>query len=208
MSIYDVYPNELIEKTAEELKKIDTIKPPKWAAFAKTGAHKERSPNKKDWWYIRAAAILRSLYVLGPIGVSKLRTKYGGKRRRGHKKSHFRKGSGSVIRKILQQLEKAELAKFVEKGIHKGRIAAPKGKALLDKTAVAILKTKEEKYPKKKGKDKEKKEDKEEKKEKNKESKKKVTKEEKKSKGKEKKTEKKEESEKEKNKDNKKESKK
>ncbi len=150
MSIYDVYPNELIEKTAEELKKIEEIKPPTWSVFAKTGAHKERAPLEKDWWYTRAAAILRTIYVLGPIGVSKLRTKYGGKKRRGHKKAHFRKGSGSVIRKILQQLEKAELAKFVEKGVHKGRVAAPKGKALLDKTAIAILKTKEKKYQKKK----------------------------------------------------------
>ncbi|MBD3354551.1 30S ribosomal protein S19e [Candidatus Woesearchaeota archaeon] len=150
MSIHDVYPNELIEKTAEELKKIEAIKPPTWSVFAKTGAHKERAPLEKDWWYTRAAAILRTICILGPIGVSKLRTKYGGKKRRGHKKAHFRKGSGSVIRKILQQLEKAELAKFVEKDVHKGRIAAPKGKALLDKTAAAILKSKENKHPKKK----------------------------------------------------------
>lgn len=142
MTVYEVYPNELIEKVAEELKKIEVIKPPVWSAFAKTGAHKERAPEEKDWWYKRAAAVLRSVFVLGPIGVSKLRTKYGGKRRRGHKKAHFKKGSGSVIRKILQQLEKAELIKFAEKGIHKGRVIAPKGKSLLDKTAVAILKTK------------------------------------------------------------------
>ena len=119
MSIYDVYPNELIEKVAEELKKIEEIKPPVWTAFAKTGAHRERAPLEKDWWYKRAAAILRSVAVLGPIGVSKLRTKYGGKKRRGHKKPEFRKGSGSVVRKCLQQLEKAGLIKFAERGVHR-----------------------------------------------------------------------------------------
>jgi small subunit ribosomal protein S19e len=149
MTVYEVYPNELIEKVAEELKKIEEIKPPVWAAFAKTGVHKERAPLDVAWWYSRAAAVLRSVYVLGPIGVSKLRTKYGGKKRRGHKMAHFRKGSGSVIRKILQQLEKAQLIKFVEKGIHKGRIIAPKGKSLLDKTAIAILKTKPKRAVKK-----------------------------------------------------------
>ncbi len=149
MTVNDVYPNELIEKVAEELKKIELIKPPVWAAFAKTGAHKERAPEEKDWWYKRAAAVLRSVSVLGPIGVSKLRTKYGGKKRRGHKKAHFKRGSGSVIRKILQQLQKAELIKFVEKGIHKGRVIAPKGRSLLDKTAVAIIKTKPKRNVKK-----------------------------------------------------------
>jgi small subunit ribosomal protein S19e len=145
MTVYEVYPNELIEKVAEELKKIEIIKPPVWSVFAKTGANKERAPLEKDWWYTRAAAVLRAVYMLGPIGVSKLRTKYGGKKRRGHKKAEFRKGSGSVIRKILQQLEKAELIKFVEKGAHKGRIIAPKGKSLLDKTSAAISKAKPKK---------------------------------------------------------------
>ena len=138
----DVYPNELIEKVAEKLKSVEAIKAPVWAAFAKTGAHNERAPLEGDWWYTRAAAVLRSIAILGPIGVSKLRTKYGGKKRRGHKKAEFRKGSGSVIRKILQQLEKAELIKFSEKGVHKGRVLGPKGKSLLDKTAAEISKAK------------------------------------------------------------------
>ena len=147
--MHDVSPNELIAKVAEELKKMETIKAPEWARFAKTGVHKERAPEGKDWWYQRAAAVLRSVAVLGPIGVSKLRTKYGGKKRRGHKKAAFRRGSGSVIRKVLQQLEKAELIKFVEKGVHKGKVIAPKGASLLDKTAAAISKATPKKVVKK-----------------------------------------------------------
>lgn len=149
MSMYDVYPNELIEAVSDKLKNNEAINPPKWAKFAKTGAHKERTPENKDWWYVRTAAILRTVCVLGPIGVSKLRTKYGGKRRRGHKKAEFRKGSGSVIRKGLQQLEKAKLVKFEEKGVHKGRVVTPAGRSLLDKTAVEILKKKDNKSKKK-----------------------------------------------------------
>ena len=145
MSIYDVELNELIERAAQELKKIDVISPPKWAAIVKTGVHKERPPVKSDWWYTRCAAILRSVYKLGPIGVSKLRTKYGGKMNRGHKKEHFFKGSGNILRKALQQLEKAGLIKQVEKGIHKGKIATPKGKSLLDKIAVQLSKGKYQK---------------------------------------------------------------
>lgn len=139
-TIYDVEPEELLEKTAEELKKIEDIKPPEWAIFIKTGAHKERPPIRKDWWYIRAASILRTLYKLGPIGVSKLRKKYGGRKRRGHKPEEFRKAGGSILRKILQQLEKAELAKQAKRDLHKGRIITPKGKSLLDKIATKIKK--------------------------------------------------------------------
>ena len=130
-NIYDQDPNELILKVAEKLKKVEQIKPPVWAIWVKTGVHKERPPIQKDWWHIRAAAVLRSIYKLGPIGVSKLRIKYGGKKDRGMKPEEFRKGSGNILRKILQQLESAELIKQNKKSVHKGRIITPKGIKLL-----------------------------------------------------------------------------
>jgi small subunit ribosomal protein S19e len=148
VSIYSVEANELILKAAEELKKIDSIKPPAWAVFVKTGISKQRPPAQKDWWYIRAAAILRSIYKIGPVGVNKLRTRYGSKKDRGVRPEHFYPASGNIIRKILQQLEKAELIKKGEHGVHKGKVIAPKGKSLLDKIAVSILKSKPKKVVK------------------------------------------------------------
>ena len=136
--MYDMDAQELIEKAAEELKKIPEIKPPEWAPFVKTGMHKERPPASNDWWYTRVASVLRTVYRLGPVGVSKLRTKYGGKKNRGVKKEHFFKGSGNILRKSLQQLEKAGFVKFTEKGIHKGRVITPKGRSFLDKIALKI----------------------------------------------------------------------
>ena len=136
--MYDVGAQELILKTAEELKKIPQIKAPAWAPFVKTGMSRERPPINSDWWYMRTASLLRIVYRQGPIGVSKLRSKYGGKQNRGTKKEHFYKGSGNILRKALQQLEKAGFVKFAEKGIHKGRIATPKGKSFLDKIAAQI----------------------------------------------------------------------
>ncbi len=145
-TMYDIDPQELILKTAEELKKLPEIKPPAWASFVKTGMHKERPPMKNDWWYIRTASVLRTVYRLGPVGVSKLRTKYGGKKNRGVKKEHFYKGSGNILRKSLQQLEKAGFVKFEEKGVHKGRVITPKGRSFLDKIAIQLqgLKPKQE----------------------------------------------------------------
>ena len=139
-TMYDADPQELIKKAAEEMKKIETIKPPTWAPFVKTGMSKQRPPTNSDWWYMRSASVLRSVYILGPIGVEKLRDKYGGKKNRGHKKQHTFKGSGNILRKVLQQLDKSGLTKFMEKGIHKGRIVTPKGKSFLDKIATQINK--------------------------------------------------------------------
>jgi small subunit ribosomal protein S19e len=135
--IDDIKPTELIEKTALELKKLSDIRAPEWAAFAKTGTHKERPPAKQDWWYTRAAAVLRTVYALGPIGVSKLRTKYGGRKNYGYAPEHHVKGSGNIIRKILQQLERADLIKQTKVGVHKGRVVTRKGKALLESAAQA-----------------------------------------------------------------------
>jgi small subunit ribosomal protein S19e len=132
--------NELINQTAEELKKQKLVEPTEWAKFVKTGHHKERLPDSPDWWYYRSAAILRSIAKLGPVGTQKLRTKYGGKKNRGHKPERFYKASGSIIRKILQQLETGELIKKDEKGAHKGRVLTGKGVSLMDKIAVQIAK--------------------------------------------------------------------
>lgn len=142
-TLYDVFPNDHIAKISEELKKIEAIQAPDWAKFVKTGVHKERAPVEKDWWHTRAAAVLRKVAIMGPIGVSKLRTKYGGKKRMGHRMPHFKKGSGSVIRKVLQQLEKAELIAFKDVRGHKGRVVTSKGLSLLDKTANEIVKSME-----------------------------------------------------------------
>lgn len=136
--IEEVSPSELIEAAAKELAKV--IEKPEWADFVKTGVHKERPPVKDDWWHMRAASILRATYIKGPIGVSKLRTKYGGRKNCGYKPEHFRKGSGKIIRTILQQLEKEGLIKQGTKGVHKGRIITQKGKKLLKDAAANIYK--------------------------------------------------------------------
>ncbi len=138
--ILAVEPNELVNQAAESLKKQKLVEPTEWSKFVKTGHHKQRLPDNDEWWYYRSAAILRSIARLGPVGTQKLRTKFGGKKNRGHKPEHVYKASGSIIRKILQQLEKSGLIKQTEKGIHKGRVLTPQGVSFLDKIAVQIAK--------------------------------------------------------------------
>ncbi|MEB3774760.1 MAG: 30S ribosomal protein S19e [Desulfurococcales archaeon] len=133
----EVPADRLIEKLSEKLKGYQQITPPPWAYYAKTGVHKEKPPSDPDWWYKRAASILRKLYKSGePIGVGTFRTIYGGRQNRGSAPEHFRKGSGSIPRKILQQLEAAGLVAKVPGG---GRVLTPQGRSLLDKTAKEVM---------------------------------------------------------------------
>lgn len=129
VSVSDVDAQELIERVARELEKMGEMKPPDWSRFAKTGVHKERPPVQDNWWWLRAASLLRRIY-LEKSGVSRLRTAYGGRKRRGHKPEHKYKASGAVIRKVLQQLEAAG---FVKKEEKRGRTITPKGQSFLNK---------------------------------------------------------------------------
>ena len=135
-----VNPHELIARAAKQLKDEKLVAAPEWSIYVKTGAHKERLPENQDWWYVRSAAILRKVAQLGPVGTSKLRVKYGGRKNRGHKPDKFVRSSGSVIRKSLQQLEASGLVKQTEKGVHKGRVLTPKGVSFLDKIAMQMIK--------------------------------------------------------------------
>lgn len=140
MSRFDVPKGDLVKRVAVSLQKLQDIKPPVWASFVKTGAHKERPPVQKDWWFVRSAAVLRRVAESdGPIGVSKLRKLYGGKKNRGMAPERFKPGSGNVVRKVLQQLEKSKLVKQTVVGVHKGRVVTPSGRKLLDSAAKELM---------------------------------------------------------------------
>jgi small subunit ribosomal protein S19e len=144
-TVYDVPADLLIRKVAEALKSRQEIKPPAWASFAKTGVHKEMPPEDPDWWYVRSAAVLRRVYVDGPLGVQRMRSFYGGKKNRGSKPNAFRKGSGAILRKALQQLE---ACKFI---LHDktGRRLSPEGHSFMDAMALDTVKNPPAPIPKK-----------------------------------------------------------
>ena len=124
VTLQDIKPRILIIALAENLK--GQIEEPEWAKFVKTGMSKERLPDQ-GWWHIRAGAIMRTVYLKGPIGISKLRTKFGGKKNRGSAPKHFYRASGSHIRKMLQQLESLGYLEQKLDGVHRGRVVTHKG---------------------------------------------------------------------------------
>jgi len=135
-TVYDVPASKVIGTTSKELKKLKQVSPPDWAKFVKTGSGREMPPVQKDWWYTRAASILRNIYVAGPIGVTRLSKKYGNKKNKGYVPEARRSGSGAIITGIIKQLESLEFVKTTRKG----RAITPKGISFLDKISHKIKK--------------------------------------------------------------------
>lgn len=114
---YDVPADKLINVVSKDLKENLKFKKPEWADFVKTGVSRDRAPEDPDWWWIRAASILRKLYIENKgIGVERFRTVYGGRKNRGVKPEHFYKGSGKIIRTILQEFDNLGLTERSQKG--------------------------------------------------------------------------------------------
>ncbi len=131
-NLNDVKPEQLVAAASIKLK--DVMTKPDYINFVKSGAGKERPPISPDFWFMRSASILRQVYINGPIGVSKLRTKYGNSKGHTVHRKHSVRAGGSIIRDIFQQLEKAELVKNTPSG----RIITPKGMSFLDKVSREI----------------------------------------------------------------------
>lgn len=135
-TVYEVPPDKLIAKTAEDLKTNIKLKRPDWTEFVKTGTHRERQPDNPDWWYSRAASLLRKVYINGPVGVQRLRTAYGDRKHRGVKPEEFRRAGGKILRIILKEFDNLG---FTEKSGN-GRIITKKGQSYLDKISSEINK--------------------------------------------------------------------
>lgn len=143
VNVYDVPSDKLIDALAEQLKTDATVQPPEWSQFAKTGSHAERPPHQSDWWYARAASILRKLYLHPPLGLGDFEREYGGAKAVAYFPKHHRDAGGSAIRTIIKQLEKAGLVDKAksQKGRVLGRTLTPKGTKMLDKLSRQLFTT-------------------------------------------------------------------
>ena len=130
-NIRSVEPGKFNTKLADALKKSQDVQKPEWVDFVKTGTNKNRPTTDEDFWYKRAASILRQIYIYKIVGVERLRTRFGGRKDRGMKPPRFAKAGGKIIRTIVQQ---AEASGLIEKSKTKkaGRQMTQKGRDLLE----------------------------------------------------------------------------
>lgn len=82
-----------------------------------------------DWYYVRAAAVARHVYLRKSVGVGRMRKAHGGQKNRGMAPSHHVDASGSVDRKVMQSLEKIGVLEESPRG---GRRISQQGQVCSD----------------------------------------------------------------------------
>ena len=119
-----------------------------WAGYVKTACYKDLAPYDPDWLYIRAASVAYQLYIRRKVGISALKSHYGGKQRRGARPPQHHQAAGKVIRYCLKQLEDAGLVGVVkyqsDDGSEQtaGKTLTSKGTTDMDRIASQIVKEK------------------------------------------------------------------
>lgn len=85
-----------------------------WVDTVKTSHSNELPPQSADWFYVRAAAVARHIYLRKSVGVGRLRKVHGSTKNRGSRPSHHVNASGSVDRKVVQALEQLGIVEKVD----------------------------------------------------------------------------------------------
>merc|ERR1712110_745906 len=98
VNVRDVAAADFVIAYAAHLKRIGKIEVPKWADLVKTATHKELAPYDPDWYYIRAAAIARRVYLRAGTGVGAFKKIFGDRVHRGTRPERFGTASGSIAR--------------------------------------------------------------------------------------------------------------
>lgn len=149
-TFHDVPANLLMPVLADRMGGFDSVSKPEWAAYVKTGVHRERPPTQDNWWEIRSAAVLRKVGLNAPIGVNHLSQMFGGPKDRGSAPNRAAAGSRHIIRTVLQQLTEAGLveAKTNTAGtVTLGRVLTAAGQKLLNEVAHEVRPTAEAAAP-------------------------------------------------------------
>jgi len=139
--VRDISAEAFITAYSSHLKRSGKLEVPVWVDLVKTGTFKELAPYDPDWYYIRAAAIARHIYLRKDVGVGALRKLHGGRNNRGNRPSHHADASASVQRKICQSLEKIGVLEQSDNG---GRRISQDGQRDLDRIATAVVEAERE----------------------------------------------------------------
>ncbi|KAG8934097.1 40S ribosomal protein S19 [Tulasnella sp. 418] len=134
--VRDVSADAFITEYASHLKRSGKLEVPNWVDISKTGCFKEQGPYDPDWYYVRAAAIARHVYLRKKVGVGALAKLHGGPQRRGVRPPRHRDASTQVQRKICQSLEKIGVLELLPDG---GRRISQDGTRDLDRIATAVV---------------------------------------------------------------------
>ncbi|KAF8608579.1 putative ribosomal protein S19 [Ceratobasidium sp. AG-I] len=134
--VRDISADDFITAYASHLKRSGKLEVPIWVDLVKTGSYKELAPYDPDWYYVRAAAVARHIYLRKHVGIGSLAKLHGGRNRRGNRPSHHGDASTNVQRKVCQSLEKIGVLELAPDG---GRRISQDGMRDLDRIATAVV---------------------------------------------------------------------
>merc|ERR1711977_76863 len=140
--VRDVKADAFVKAYSAHLKRSGKLDIPTWVDIVKTGPQKELSPYDPDWFYTRAAAVARHIYLRKYVGVGTLTKWHGGAKNRGVAPHRHVDASGSVDRKVVQSLEKIGVLEGDARG---GRRISQDGQRDLDRIATSIMEAEREK---------------------------------------------------------------
>ncbi|KAG2335753.1 hypothetical protein BDR05DRAFT_897835 [Suillus weaverae] len=101
---------------ASHLKWLGKLEVPTWSHLTTQTGITELAPYDPDWYYVRAAAVARHIYLRKDVGIGALTKLHGGRNRRGNRPSHHADSSASVQRKVCQSLEKIGVLEQTDNG--------------------------------------------------------------------------------------------
>ncbi|KAL8850506.1 MAG: hypothetical protein Q9221_004554 [Calogaya cf. arnoldii] len=137
VSVRDVDAQKFVEAYSAFLKRQGKLPVPGWVDTVKTSPAKELPPQSIDWYYTRAAAVARHVYLRKTVGVGRLRKVHGSTKNRGSRPSHHVDASGAVDRNVMRSLEAiGVLEKDDDKG---GRRITQSGQRDLDRIALSTI---------------------------------------------------------------------
>ncbi|KAI0481251.1 40S ribosomal protein S19 [Xylariaceae sp. FL0804] len=142
ITVRDVDAHKFVNAYSDFLKRQGKLPIPGWVDTVKTGPSRELPPQNIDWFYVRAAAVARHVYMRKTVGVGRLRKVHGNAKNRGTRPSKHVDASGGVDRKVMQALEKiGVLEQDEDKG---GRRITQSGQRDLDRIAQTVAEADEE----------------------------------------------------------------
>ena len=134
-TVRDVPANKWVKAMASHFKREGKILVPTCTDFLKTSHGREKAPQNHDWYYYRAAAVLRRIYLRPGTGYGGMSKAFGNKKNKGSKPEATVRAATGPIHWACKSLEGLKL---IGKGKSKGRVLTRTGRKQCDSVAFNV----------------------------------------------------------------------
>jgi len=131
----DVSANKWVRAMASHLKQTGKLFVPTCAEFVKQSHGNQRAPQNPDWYFYRAAAVLRRIYQRPGTGYGGLSKPFGMKKNNGSRPEKFVRAAKGMLHWVCKSLEGMKL---IGKGKKSGRVITKEGKRKCDAIAFNV----------------------------------------------------------------------